>query len=48
MIWWRYIDNIFFNWEHGEESLEKFLSKLNSIHPTITFAAEYSEKKVIS
>ena len=48
MIWWRYIDNIFFIWEHGEESLEKFLSKLNSIHPTITFAAEYSEKKVIS
>ena len=45
MIWWRYIDNIFFNWEHGEESLEKFLSKLNSIHPTITFTAEYSEKK---
>ena len=48
MIWWRYIDNIFFIWEHGEESLEKFLSKLNSIHPTITFTAEYSEKKVIS
>ena len=45
MIWWRYIDNIFFIWEHGEESLEKFLSKLNSIHPTITFTAEYSEKK---
>ena len=21
MIWWRYIDDIFFIWEHGEESL---------------------------
>ena len=21
MIWWRYIDNIFFIWEHGEESM---------------------------
>ena len=27
MIWWRYIDNIFFIWEDGEESLEKLLNK---------------------
>ena len=32
MIWWRYIDNIFFILEHGQESLEKFLNKLNSFH----------------
>ena len=43
MIWWRYIDDIFFIWEHGEESLEKFLNKLNSFHPTIKFTAEYSK-----
>ena len=24
MTWWRYIDDIFFIWEHGEESLENF------------------------
>ena len=35
MIWWRYIDNIFFIWEHGEESLEKFLNILNSFHPKV-------------
>ena len=40
MIWWRYIDDIFFIWEHGEVSLEKFLNKLNSFHPTIKFTAE--------
>ena len=44
MIWWRYIDGIFFIWENGEESLEKFLNKLNSFHPTIKFTAEYSKE----
>ena len=44
MIWWRYI---FFIWEHGEESLEKFLNKLNSFHQTIKFTAEYSKEKII-
>ena len=23
-LWWRYIDEIFFIWEHGEEKLRKF------------------------
>ena len=26
-IWWRYIDDIFLIWEHGEESLKLFLKK---------------------
>ena len=46
MIWWRYIDDIFFIWRHGEESLEKFLNKLNSFHPTIKFTAEYSKETI--
>ena len=25
IIWWRYIDDIFFIWEHGEESLKVFI-----------------------
>ena len=45
-IWWRYIDNTFFIWEHGEESLEKFLNKLNTFHPTIKFTAEYSKEAI--
>ena len=39
----RYIDDIFFIWENGEESLEKILNKLKSFHPTIKFTAEYSK-----
>ena len=46
MIWWRYIDDIFFIWEHGEESLEKFINKLNSFYPTIKFTVEYSKETI--
>ena len=48
MIWWRYIDNIFFIWEHGEESLEKFLNKLNTFHPTIKFSNNECSKETIN
>ena len=36
-VWWRYIDDVFFIWEHGEESLKEFLSYLNTLHPTLQF-----------
>ena len=45
-VWWRYIDDIFLIWEHGEESLKEFLDYLNSCHPTIKFTANYSPKSV--
>ena len=39
-ICWRYIDDIFLIWEHGEEYLKLFLEKTNKIHPTIKFTAD--------
>ena len=45
-IWWRYIDDIFLIWEHGEESLKLFLEKINTIHPTIKFTADWSYSSV--
>ena len=39
-LWWRYIDDIFFIWEHGEEKSRNFVETLNKIHPTIKFFAE--------
>ena len=45
-VWWRYIDDIFILWEHGEDSLKTFLKALNKVHPTIKFTADYSTKKV--
>ena len=43
---WRYIDDIFVIWGHGEESLKLFLEKINNIHPTIKFMADWSYSSV--
>ena len=45
-VWWRYIDDIFFIWEYGEESLKEFINEINSFHPTIKFTADWSKEKV--
>ena len=39
-LWWRYIDDIFFIWEHGEEKLRNFVNNLNK------FTAEWSQKSI--
>ena len=40
--WWRYIDDIFAVWPHGEQDLQVFLTEINLFHPTIKFTAEWS------
>ena len=45
-FWWRYIDDIFSIWEHGEESLKEFINEINSFHPTIKFTADWSKENV--
>ena len=42
LAWWRYIDDIFMLWQHGENEPKKFLEILNSYHATIKFTANYS------
>ena len=46
IIWWMYIDDTFFIWEHGEEYLTVFIEQVNMFHSTIKFTAEYSEEEV--
>ena len=46
MIWWRYIDDIFLIWAHGEESPKVFIDQVNLFYPTIEFTAEYSNDEV--
>ena len=29
-LWWRYIDDIFMVWTHGEDKLEDFINHINS------------------
>lgn len=45
-VWWRYIDDIFMLWPHGEDSLNEFLSSLNSYHETIKFTYKQSRNEV--
>ena len=33
--WWRYIDDVFAIWPHGEEQLVEFLEKINQFHSSI-------------
>ena len=40
-IWWRYIGNIFFSWEHGEESLKTIFNDIKWFNPTIKFTADW-------
>ena len=40
LVWFRYIDYIFFIWTRGKDKLEKFLDDLNSFDNNIKFAHE--------
>ena len=44
LLWWRYIDDVFLVWTHGEEKLLEFVNFLNSAHHSIKFTAEYSKE----
>ena len=43
---WRYIDDIFMIWQHGEDEMKICVEKLNNFHPSIKFTCEYSLEKV--
>ena len=45
-VWWRYIDDIFMIWQHGEEKLKHFLKEFNNSHPSIKFTSNYSQEKI--
>ena len=45
-LWWRYIDDIFFLWEHGKNKLKSFIDKINKVHRIIKFTAEWSKTSI--
>ena len=46
LVWFRYIDDIFFIWSHGKDKLEKFLDDLNSFDNNIKFTHESRKENV--
>ena len=45
-LWLRFIDDIFMIWTHGEDNLNKFITYLNKLHPTIKFTHEVSDSSI--
>ena len=46
LVWWRYIDDVFVLWTHGEEALKEFIDDLNIAHSTIKFTSEWSHTQI--
>ena len=46
LVWFRYIDDIFFIWTHGEQELQNFLRSLNEFHTDIKFTYESSKESI--
>ena len=40
IVWFRYTDDIFFVWTHGEQELQRFFQELNKTHPNLKFTHE--------
>ena len=40
LVWFRYIDDIFLIWTHGENSGKKFMMEFNNFNPNIKFTEE--------
>ena len=46
LVWFRYIDDTFFIWTHGENSLKIFMIEFNNFNANIKFTYEFSEASV--
>jgi hypothetical protein len=44
--WFRFIDDVYMKWTHGDKELDEFLEHANSIHPSIKFTHEVSKTKM--
>ncbi|PIK43913.1 hypothetical protein BSL78_19243 [Apostichopus japonicus] len=46
LIWWRYIDDIFFVWTSDADSLLTFIKHEHSFYSTVKFTSDYSHQQV--
>ena len=47
LVWFRYIDDVFFIWTHVKEKLEEFLKDFNNYHSNIKFTHEFNKENVL-
>ena len=47
LVWFKYMDGIFFIWTHGEEKLKIFLNRLNEFDPCIKFTYESNKESIV-
>ena len=46
LVWFRYIDDVFFTWTHGEKELQKFMEDQNNHQSSIKFIYNSSKNCV--
>ena len=46
LLWFRYIDDIFFIWAHGQKKLDSFLEELNRYNTDLKFTSESSKTSI--
>ena len=46
LVWFRYIDGIFFIWTHGEGKLKKLMEDFNSVSHDIKFTYEFDKERI--
>ena len=46
-LWWRYIDDIFMIWQHGQDELKTFLEKLNNFILLLNLPVNILVRKLI-
>ena len=46
LVWFRYIDDVFFIWTHGKEKLKEFLKDFDNYHDTIKLTHEFNKKSI--
>ena len=46
LVWFWYIDDVFFIWTHGKEKPEKFLNEFSNYHPNIKSPNDFKKHLV--
>ena len=46
LVWFGYIDDVYFIWTHGPDKFVSFITKFNNYHPNIKFLHESNNENM--